>query len=158
MTTATDCINAVSRGDMDEAMTRATSAGGVEDDNHTPHRLSAILMGDASRSVRPHTCVTSPPLWGLRDYVSRPARPRTRRRRVVAQTGGLSGRGRVLRDDGPLMVNLGDSLRRFRRGGNPTPVNPAHLAKADRIQGSVDGSRRTGSLPRSGGDSRVTPQ
>jgi len=87
-----------------------------------------ILIGDCRELLATlpddsvHTCVTSPPYFGLRDYD------------VDGQIGLESGPDafvaelvevfrevrRVLRDDGTLWLNLGDTYASSGRGGNPT--------------------------------------
>jgi len=76
-----------------------------------------ILIGD-TRQVLPtlpdnhfHTCVTSPPYFGLRDY-GNPAQlglEQTPAEYVAAMVEVFREVRRVLRDDGTLWLNLGDS-------------------------------------------------
>lgn len=77
----------------------------------------AVLVGDAAERLRElpdgcaQCCVTSPPYWGLRDYgvdgqVGREATPEEYVERMV---GIFREVRRVLRDDGTLWLNLGDS-------------------------------------------------
>ncbi len=67
-----------------------------------------------------NTCVTSPPYWGLRDYghpdqLGLEATPEEYVARIVAIFREVR---RVLRDDGTLWLNLGDSYAGARRGGH----------------------------------------
>lgn len=89
---------------------------------------NAIVVGDALatlRQFRPRTfqaCVTSPPYWGLRDYgVEGQIGTEdsledylTNLRRVFAEVR------RVLRDDGVLWLNIGDSYTSGNRGWRAT--------------------------------------
>lgn len=64
------------------------------------------------------TCITSPPYWGLRDYglagqIGLEATPELY---VAAIVDVFRGVRRVLRDDGTLWVNLGDSYAGSRSG------------------------------------------
>ncbi len=87
-----------------------------------PPVKGTILVGDARTALEglddacAQTCVTSPPYWGLRDYGARGqigAEPS-----VDAYVAGLvevfRQVRRVLRDDGTLWLNVGDS---FTSGG-----------------------------------------
>lgn len=76
-----------------------------------------ILVGDCIEMMRTlpdksvHTCVTSPPYFGLRDYgvdgqIGLEASPREFIARLVLVFREVH---RVLRDDGTLWVNMGDS-------------------------------------------------
>lgn len=79
--------------------------------------LNRFVIGDALRELRKvpdgtfHCCVTSPPYWGLRDYGVRgqyglERTPQLYVRKMVALFREVR---RVLRDDGTLWLNLGDS-------------------------------------------------
>lgn len=115
-----------------------------------------ILIGDVldklaelpEKSV--HCCATSPPYWGLRDY------------KVDGQIGleptideyvakmvevfGDSGVRRVLRDDGTLWVNLGDSYANDGKWGGETGGKQAYLPDNDRKRVGRE-KRRTGLKP-----------
>lgn len=76
-----------------------------------------ILQGDVTERLRElpdesvHCCVTSPPYWGLRDYgvagqLGLEATPALYVARIVEVFREVK---RVLRDDGTLWLNLGDS-------------------------------------------------
>lgn len=78
---------------------------------------AALLVGDALETLRRlpdgrfQTCVTSPPYWGLRDYgvsgqLGLEASPDEYVSALVAVFREVR---RVLRDDGTLWLNLGDS-------------------------------------------------
>lgn len=83
-----------------------------------------ILIGDATESLRTlpgkavHTCITSPPYWGLRDYgvsgqIGLENSPDEYITRLVAVFHEVK---RVLRDDGTLWINIGDSYSGSGRG------------------------------------------
>ena len=84
-----------------------------------------ILVGDCIEMMRTlpdqsvHTCITSPPYFGLRDYgvdgqIGLEASPREFIESLVAVFREVR---RVLRNDGTLWVNLGDSYASGGRGG-----------------------------------------
>lgn len=86
-----------------------------------------ILIGDCREVLQTlpaesvHCCVTSPPYFGLRDYgvdgqIGLEPTPDA----FVAELVSLFREvRRVLRDDGTLWLNLGDSYAASGRGGNP---------------------------------------
>lgn len=97
---------------------RATSFGGaLSFQIHTGEALE-VLRTLPSESV--HCCVTSPPYWGLRDYgmKSQLGLERTPEEFVARLVGILNEARRVLRDDGTLWLNLGDS---YAATGGPEP-------------------------------------
>src|SRR5690606_18145495 len=78
---------------------------------------NVILQGDVIETLRTlpdrivHTCVTSPPYWGLRDYgvpgqIGLESTPEEYVKKMVEVFREVR---RVLRDDGTLWLNLGDS-------------------------------------------------
>ena len=72
-------------------------------------QATEVLRGIAAQSVQ--ACVTSPPYWGLRDYgvdgqLGNESTPQEYVAKMVALFGEVK---RVLRDDGVLWLNLGDS-------------------------------------------------
>lgn len=82
--------------------------------------MMALHIGDCIESMRGlpdqsvHTCVTSPPYFGLRDYgvegqIGREDTPDAYVKRLVEVFREVR---RVLRDDGTLWLNLGDSYAR----------------------------------------------
>lgn len=122
------------------------------------HRLGSIsdsllVCGDAQRSLRRlpdesvQTVVTSPPYWSLRDYrvpdqTGRDESLQTYVRRIVEALDELR---RVLRPDGTVWLNVGDSYtsgnRRYRapdrknraRAMHVRPTTPAGLKPKDLI-------------------------
>ena len=96
-----------------------------------------VLAGLPDQSVQ--CCVTSPPYFGLRDYgiaeqIGLEATPEAFVAELVAVFREVR---RVLRDDGTLWLNLGDSYSGSGRGGNP---------EAGTKQGTNAGSQTVGVL------------
>lgn len=89
-----------------------------------------IWLGDVIDGLRAmpdelaQTCVTSPPYWGLRDYGAdgQIGLEQTPDEYVARMVGVFREVRRVLRDDGTLWLNLGDS---YATGGmsNPSPAS-----------------------------------
>lgn len=88
-------------------------------------RRNALLVGDCLDGLRSlpdgcvQTCVTSPPYLGLRDYgmpgqIGQEGSPRAFADALVAVFAEVR---RVLRDDGTLWLNLGDSYNSGGSGG-----------------------------------------
>jgi len=88
-------------------------------------QLHQILVGDCIEMMRTlpdksvHTCVTSPPYFGLRDYgvegqIGLEETPAKFIGRLVAVFREVR---RVLRDDGTVWVNMGDTYASGGRGG-----------------------------------------
>lgn len=80
-----------------------------------------ILEGDAAEKLKTlddesvHTCVTSPPYFGLRDYgtagqIGLEQHPKEYVKKLVRVFREVR---RVLRDDGTLWLNIGDSYARY---------------------------------------------
>ena len=92
----------------------------------TPYTLHHGDSLDVLRRIQPltfHACITSPPYWGLRSYegggIGNEESPREYVRSLV---GILRAVRRVLRDDGTLWLNIGDSFIGSGRGSND-PTN-----------------------------------
>lgn len=92
---------------------------------------AVIHIGDALDVLRTlpdadvHTCVTSPPYWGLRDYgtAGQLGLERTPEEYVQKMVEVFREVRRVLREDGTLWLNLGDSYNSapgWGRGGGST--------------------------------------
>ena len=88
--------------------------------------MNKIIQGDVIETLRSlpdgivHTCVTSPPYWGLRDYgvpgqIGLEPTPEEYVEKIVEVFREVR---RVLRDDGTLWLNLGDSYANSNAGGN----------------------------------------
>ena len=102
-----------------------------------------LLIGDCRARLRElpdqsvHCCVTSPPYWGLRDYGcdGQLGLERTPEGYVAELVAVLREVRRVLRDDGTLWLNLGDSYVSSSAGGvpqtntgaGPTPKRPRSM-------------------------------
>jgi DNA modification methylase len=88
--------------------------------------MLTVLQGDALSRLRElpaesvQCCVTSPPYWGLRDYASdgQLGLEKTPEEYVAKMVEVFREVRRVLRNDGTLWLNLGDSY--FRRPPNET--------------------------------------
>lgn len=116
-----------------------------------------ILEGDALTTLQTlpdksaQMCVTSPPYFGLRDYgvegqMGLEATPEAYCAAMVAVFREVR---RVLKDDGTLWLNIGDSYAASGRGGNPPEsvhqkqktnrgsVLPAGLHETARVEGAV---------------------
>ena len=86
-----------------------------------------IITGDCIESMRAmpsdsvHTCVTSPPYFGLRDYGrdGQIGLEPTPDEFVVALVAVFREVRRVLREDGTVWLNLGDSYNNFRSQMSP---------------------------------------
>lgn len=95
---------------------------------------SIILIGDVLQKLKEipdkyvNTCVTSPPYWGLRDYgtdgqIGLESTPEEYVNKMVQVFREVK---RVLRDDGTLWLNLGDSYSGGGRGGNRPEYRAPH--------------------------------
>jgi DNA modification methylase len=113
-----------------------------------------IIQGDCIEGMRTlpdasvHCCVTSPPYWGLRDYghdgqIGLESTPDAYVARMVEVFREVR---RVLRDDGTLWLNLGDSYAAA-RGGTSMP--------AETLAGGVSG--RGDIVAKRGRESGYTP-
>ena len=99
-----------------------------------------LLLGDAIEILKTlpdssvQTCVTSPPYWGLRDYgvggqVGLEEKPEHYVEKLVAVFREVK---RVLRDDGTLWLNLGDSFFSTTKGsGGPDSSSTLVGTKAE---------------------------
>ena len=113
-----------------------------------------IISGDCIEGMRTlpdasvHCCVTSPPYWGLRDYghdgqIGLESTPEAYVARMVEVFREVR---RVLREDGTLWLNLGDSYAAA-RGGTSMP--------AETLAGGVSG--RGDIVAKRGRESGYTP-
>jgi DNA modification methylase len=93
--------------------------------------MVTILTGDCRETLRAlpdasvNCCVTSPPYWGLRDYgcdgqIGLEDTPELYVAQLVAVFREVR---RLLRDDGTLWLNLGDSYARMQEGNVPQSKN-----------------------------------
>jgi DNA modification methylase len=108
---------------------------------------SRLLIGDAVEQLRRlpdesvHCCVTSPPYWGLRDYGAdgQLGLEATPEEHVGAMVAVFEEVRRVLRSDGTLWLNYGDSYAHD--GCGPQGDSPAARPK-NRAQRDNDKRRR----------------
>lgn len=113
----------------------------------------SVLTGDCRQMLRlllanfVHTCVTSPPYFGLRDYGhgEQIGLEQTPGDFVAALVEVFREVRRVLRDDGTLWLNLGDSYAAA-RGGTHMP--------AQTVAGGVAGKGDDNAFRGMGGESR----
>lgn len=117
---------------------------------HERKSVIQILQGDC-RTVLPtlisgsvNCCVTSPPYFGLRDYgcdsqIGLEATPEDYVAQMVVVFREVR---RVLRDDGTLWLNLGDSYSGSGKGGNPDEGKQATNAGSQTI-GVLYGTGKT---------------
>lgn len=107
-----------------------------------------ILQGDCSKvlpsleSESVQCCVTSPPYWGLRDYghSDQLGQEKTPNEYVSKLVGILSEVKRVLKKDGTLWLNIGDSYAASGKGGNP--LGSAHQKQNSNISSKGTGTGR----------------
>lgn len=101
-----------------------------------------LLVGDAIEQLKTmpdksiNTCVTSPPYYGLRDYgiesqIGLEESPEEYINRLVEVFREVK---RVLRDDGILWVNIGDSYYHKTSNNGDTPTNPHFKGSLNLIQ------------------------
>lgn len=105
----------------------------------------AVLRTLPSESV--HCCVTSPPYWGLRDYgvTGQLGLERTPEKYLARLVAILDGVRRVLRLDGTLWVNIGDSYANDGKWGGQTGGKHASALHGESIG---RGKRDTGLKPK----------
>jgi DNA modification methylase len=103
-----------------------------------------ILIGDCVKRMRElddqsvHCCVTSPPYWGLRDYghdgqIGLESTPEAYVARMVEVFREVR---RVLRDDGTLWLNLGDSYASSQANGGQSNFSSSGLKRDGRSEAS----------------------
>ena len=124
-----------------------------------------ILIGDCIEQMKTlpaesvHMCVTSPPYWGLRDYgVARQlGLEKTPQEFVENMVGVFREVKRVLKNDGTLWLNLGDSYAgswgnqsRKEHRGKQRAVTKEQIQDF-RPYGNLEGATKTGSRERTPG-------
>lgn len=118
--------------------------------------LLTILAGDCREVLKTlpdasvQCCVTSPPYWGLRDYghAKQIGQEPTPELYVESLRAVFAEVRRVLRDDGTLWLNLGDSYA-AQRGGTAMPAET--LAGGVNGKGDADAHRGRRSTKELGG-------
>jgi DNA modification methylase len=118
--------------------------------------LDQIICGDVLQVLKQipddtfHCCVTSPPYWGLRDYghdgqIGLEATPEAYVARMVEVFREVR---RVLRDDGTLWLNLGDSYASGTIGRNDDDTLPRPKG-GHRVGSATPGKQGTRKRPES---------
>ncbi len=110
--------------------------------------MLTILTGDAIEQLRTlpdesvQCCVTSPPYWGLRDYSTNGqlGLEKTPEEYVAKMVEVFREVRRVLRKDGTLWLNLGDS---YAGGGTSAVSNSEHDGGVWKADGFTDGFRNS---------------
>jgi DNA modification methylase len=110
------------------AIVTGAAAGGATPYYRSPSGDVTLYRGDALAVLRAlpagsvHTCITSPPYWNLRDYSAEGqiGMEVTPAEYVVAIVAVFEQVRRVLRDDGTLWLNLGDSYVADTKWGGST--------------------------------------
>ena len=116
-----------------------------------------LLLGSLdAESV--HTCVTSPPYWGLRDYnvAGQIGLEQSPFDYVDELIGVFREVWRVLRSDGTLWLNLGDSYAGSGRGGNPTAGSSTLQGSLESQEATVRRTRGRGEIGATARDAAVT--
>lgn len=112
---------------------------------------SHIIIGDVLEGLAQipeasiHCAVTSPPYWGLRDYgvegqIGREPTPEAFVAKMVEVFAAVR---RVLRDDGTLWLNIGDSYNAGGKGGHP-----GNKSTLEGYTGSQDQARAAAAMTR----------
>jgi DNA modification methylase len=112
-----------------------------------------ILIGDCRERLAElpdasaHCCITSPPYFGLRDYgvAGQMGLEPTPDEFVAGMVEVFREVRRVLRDDGTLWVNIGDTYQNQKgQSGGIDPKQPArrHLRSARPQDGALEGFKR----------------
>ncbi len=122
-----------------------------------------LFVGDVRDVLREmedgsvHCCVTSPPYWGLRDYgvEGQLGLEATPEEYVASMVAVFREVRRVLRDDGTLWLNLGDSYVSSPRGNAPGDFSTSSLTNPQR-QDSI--ARPQGATSQRAGRSNVEEQ
>lgn len=110
-----------------------------------------ILNGDCREMLNQipdasvQCCVTSPPYFGLRDYnaIGQIGKEKSPKQYVESLTEVFQGVKRVLRDDGTVWLNLGDSYAsswpcsRRNKVGNGSLENGKRVARPSRLNGGL---------------------
>lgn len=112
--------------------------------------VADVLAGLASLEPESVQCVvTSPPYWGLRDYgvAGQLGLEATPREYLIAMRRVFRAVRRVLRKDGTLWLNMGDSYANDGKWGGETGGKQAYLPDADRQRNGRE-KRVTGLKPK----------
>lgn len=118
-------------------------------------QANALSIPLPDKSV--HCCVTSPPYWGLRDYESADGqlgKEETPEEFVANLVEVFREVKRVLRDDGTVWLNLGDSYTGSGKGGNPDGGGKQSTNKGSQTVGCLYG--KVGDVQRQIAQTNVT--
>src|SRR5688500_7371708 len=90
------------------------------------NKILNVDVREGLKSLRDQSvncCVTSPPYYGIRDYgmADQIGLEETPEQFVFELVQVFREVKRVLKDDGTLWLNIGDSYSGSGKGGNPTP-------------------------------------
>lgn len=115
------------------------------DDNFVIHCGDAVSVLESLPSESVDCCITSPPYYGLRDYgvdgqIGLEETPEQYIDRLVAVFREVR---RVLRDDGTLWVNIGDSYASDTKGSGGTKISES-LAQRKSPEGAARSLARQG--------------
>lgn len=115
-----------------------------------------IYLGDCRKTLKTlqeksvHTCVTSPPYWGLRDYGEKDqmGMEETPEEFVENLVEVFREVKRVLRDDGTVWLNLGDSYGQQNGKGFNTHKNTGYQNRVQKMQAQYGDIKVNTGLPR----------
>ena len=115
-----------------------------------------IYLGDCRKTLKTlqeksvHTCVTSPPYWGLRDYGEKDqmGMEETPEEFVENLVEVFREVKRVLRDDGTVWLNLGDSYGQQNVKGFNTHKNTGYSNRVQKMQAQYGDIKVNTGLPR----------
>ena len=122
--------------------------------------MNNIICGDCLSVLKTmpaesvNCCITSPPYWGLRDYgvAGQLGLEKTPEEYVAHMVEVFREVRRVLKDDGTLWLNLGDSYSSTTKGDNRTPEQ---LGKSDGLNRAKDPNKSHVFIPMCSGVRRV---
>lgn len=125
---------------------RDASAAYVADPDFTLYVGDALTVLRSLPDGAANCCVTSPPYWGLRDYgaAGQLGLEPTPEAYVAALVAVLAEARRVLRSDGTLWLNLGDS---YSHGGNGSR-DPEKWPKQSRNDHRIEHRNTAGGKPK----------
>jgi len=120
-----------------------------------PGQFLRVITGDCRTVLRElpdesvNCCVTSPPYWGLRNYghADQIGQEETPEAYVETMREVFAEVWRVMREDGTLWLNIGDSYSGSGKGGNPGH-SPHVKQRTNSGSLSVRGVKRNGRKPK----------
>ncbi len=123
-----------------------------------------IINADCRTAIRSlpeksvQCCVTSPPYWGLRDYgvAGQIGLEPTPEEFVAEMVAVFREVRRVLKDDGTVWLNLGDSYAGSGRGGNTSPnTSTLEGGQSSQLASKIRRTRGAGEIGGTARDARV---